>query len=56
MVLQDGRHPGALKDAVCSPGGTSIAGIHALETAGVRGGIISAVVAAADRSRAMGAE
>ncbi len=54
MVLQDGRHPGALKDAVCSPGGTSIAGIMALEKGGVRAGIMSAVVEAAKRSKEMG--
>jgi len=51
MVLETQQHPGALKDAVTSPGGTTIAGIQALENAGVRGGLMNAVVAATERSR-----
>ncbi len=50
MVLSENRHPGELKDAVASPGGTTIAGIAALEKRSFRATLISAVEAAAKRS------
>jgi len=54
MVLETGQHPGVLKDMVTSPGGTTIEGIHELEKAGVRGALINAVRAAADKARRLG--
>jgi len=54
MVLETGKHPSELKDAVATPGGTTIEGIHALEKAGVRRAFIDAVEAAATKSRKLG--
>lgn len=50
MVLETARHPGELKDAVCSPGGTTIAGVHALENGGFRSLAMDAVTAAYNRT------
>jgi pyrroline-5-carboxylate reductase len=55
MVLTTGQHPGALKDAVTSPGGTTIAGLHALERGGLRGVLMDAVEAATERARELDA-
>jgi pyrroline-5-carboxylate reductase len=54
MVLQTQSHPGVLKDMVASPGGTTIAGLHALERAGVRGALMDAVEAATRRAVELG--
>lgn len=53
MVLQTGQHPGVLKDMVTSPGGTTIAGLHALEHGAFRAAVMDAVQAAAERARAL---
>lgn len=54
MVLKTGKHPGELKDAVASPGGTTIAGIKKLEENGFRYAVMSAVEAAANRATELG--
>jgi pyrroline-5-carboxylate reductase len=54
MVLETGLHPGALKDMVTSPGGTTIEGVHELEKGGLRAALMTAVRAAADKSRKLG--
>ena len=50
LVLESGKHPGVLKDAVCSPGGTTIQGVRTLEEAGFRGAVMDAVIAAYEKN------
>ncbi|XP_022330283.1 pyrroline-5-carboxylate reductase 2-like [Crassostrea virginica] len=54
MVLESGKHPGQLKDEVCSPGGTTIAAIHKLEETGFRSSLITAVETATVRAKELG--
>ena len=54
MVLQSGQHPGALKDAVCSPGGSTIKGVQALENHAFRGAVMDCVIATYNRNKELG--
>ena len=54
MYLQTKAHPGALKDAVCSPGGSTICGLRALEDKGFRGAAMDCVIATYQRNKELG--
>ena len=54
MVLTTGQHPGALKDAVCSPGGSTIVGIRALEDHGFRGAVMDCVIKSFEKNKELG--
>ena len=51
MVLETGKHPGELKDMVCSPGGTTIEAVKVLEETGFRGSVMQAMEVCAEKSR-----
>lgn len=53
MVLETGEHPGRLKDAVCSPGGTTIEGMYVLEKGGMRAAVMDAVGATVEKTMRM---
>ena len=54
LLLTSAKHPGTLKDEVCSPGGSTIAGVHALEENGFRGSVINAIEASFQRTKELG--
>ena len=54
LVRESGSHPGALKDAVCSPGGSTIQGVRVLEEQGLRGAAVDAVIAAFEKTKQLG--
>ncbi len=53
MVLETGKHPGELKDMVCSPGGTTIEAVKVLEEKGMRSAVMSAMEACIEKSKNM---
>jgi len=54
LYLESGQHPGAMKDAVCSPGGSTIQGVRALEAGGFRSAVTEAIIATYEKNVALG--
>ena len=54
LYLATKQHPGALKDAVCSPGGSTIAGLRAMEDKGFRSAVMEGVIATYKRNKELG--
>lgn len=54
MVLETGKHPGELKDEVCSPGGTTIEAVYSLEKSGLRASVIQAMEKCTNKAKEMG--
>ena len=54
LMRQTGQHPGVMKDAVCSPGGSTIQGVRVLEEKGFRAAAMDAVIAAFEKTQALG--
>jgi len=54
LYLENGQHPGAMKDAVCSPGGSTIQGVRALEAGGFRSAVTEAIIATYEKNVALG--
>ncbi|MCR5032002.1 MAG: pyrroline-5-carboxylate reductase [Lachnospiraceae bacterium] len=53
MVLETGKHPGELKDMVCSPGGTTIEAVKVLEEKNLRSAVMEAVIACAEKNKSL---
>lgn len=54
LALESGKHPGELKDAVCSPGGSTIEGVRTLEESAFRAAAVDAVIASYEKTRTLG--
>jgi len=54
LYLENGNHPGAMKDAVCSPAGSTIQGVRALEAGGFRTAVMEAIIATYEKNLALG--